>query len=160
MNEHDYVIFEVDDSSFAISSALVDKVERAVLLTPVPDAPEPVLGVVSDGGDIVPVLGLRARLGRSERDVMLSDRLLFSRVGGRRVAVLADNVSAVQEIGPDKTKGAGDIWPGVLYLKSLAGFEGDVIMMQDMDAVLNPEQLFELDRALAVLRGEDGPVDG
>lgn len=160
MNEHDYVIFEIDDTSFAIPSALVDKVERAVLLTPVPDAPDPVLGVVSDGGDIVPVLGMRSRLGRDEREVRLSDRLIFSRVGARRVAVLADSVSAVQEILPGSLKEAEDIWPGVVYLRSMAGMEGDVIMMQDMDRVLGPDQQIELGRILEKMRGSEGPVNG
>ncbi|WP_432735680.1 chemotaxis protein CheW [Maridesulfovibrio sp. FT414] len=155
MNKHDYVVFDIDGTSMAIPSVLVDKVERAVLLTPVPEAPSPVLGVVSDGGDIVPVLGLRARLGLQERNVRLSDRLLFSRCGGRRVAVLADSVGAVVEIIPEKARGMQDIWPGVLFLKSIAGLGGDVVLMQDMDAVLSSEQEFRLDEALRLMQEQD-----
>lgn len=162
MNEYDYVIFEIEDCRLAIPSQLVDKVERAVLLTPVPDAPKPVLGVLSDGGEIIPVLGLRSRLGFEEREIVLSDRLLFSRFGERRVAILADSVRAVTEIFPDSLREAREIWPGVVYLKAIAGLGGDVVMMQDMDAVLDPEQLFKLDEALLALRtgGDEGPADG
>lgn len=156
MNENDYVIFDVDTCKFAIPSQAVDKVERAVLLTPVPDAPEPVLGVVSDGGEVVPVLGLRSKIGNEERDVVTSDRMLFSVFKGRKIAILADSVSAVTEIVPDKTKGADELWPGVVFMKSFAGLDADIVLVHDLEALLDPDQEQRLDEAMQALasRGE------
>ncbi len=151
MNENDYVIFDVDTCKFAIPSQAVDKVERAVLLTPVPDAPEPVLGVVSDGGDVVPVLGLRKKIGNVERDVITSDRMLFSIFKGRKIAILADSVSAVTEIEPEKAKEADELWPGVVFLKSFAGVDADIVLVHDLEALLNPDQEQKLDEALQAL---------
>ncbi|WP_027721366.1 chemotaxis protein CheW [Maridesulfovibrio zosterae] len=152
MNENDYVILDVEACKFAIPSVQVDKVERAVLLTHVPDAPEPVLGVISDGGRVIPVLGLRKKLGLQERDVILSDRLLFSECNGRKIAILVDNVSAVVEIEPGLVRVADEIWPGVVFLKSLAGVDEDVVLVQDLGAVLDVEQGFKLDAALKAMR--------
>ncbi|CCO25161.1 chemotaxis protein CheW [Maridesulfovibrio hydrothermalis] len=154
MNDNDYVIFEVDSYKFAVPSFVVDKVERAVLLTPVPDAPDLVLGVVNDGGEIVPVLGLRKKMGLIERDAIPSDRLLFSMFNGRRIALLADSVSSVIEISPDKAKSADEIWPGVIFLKSFSGLNEDVILVQDMGAVLDLNQEQELYEALAALAAQ------
>lgn len=151
MTENDYVTFDVDSCRFAVPSRIVDKVERAVLLTPVPDVPDPVLGVISDGGEIVPVLGLRKKLGKKERDVILSDRLLFSMFNGRRIALLADSVSAVIEIPLDKLKEAEHIWPGVAFLKAFTDLGEGVILVQDIGAVLDSEQELTLDKALQAL---------
>lgn len=154
MNENDYVIFDVDTCKFAIPSQAVDKVERAVLLTPVPDAPEPVLGVVNDGGEVVPVLGLRSKIGNEERDVVTSDRMLFSVFKGRKIAILADSVSAVTEIVPDKTKGADELWPGVVFMKSFAGLDADIVLVHDLEALLDPDQEQRLDEALLALASQ------
>ncbi|SDL04767.1 purine-binding chemotaxis protein CheW [Maridesulfovibrio ferrireducens] len=148
MNEHDYVVFKVDSCKFAVSSSLVDKVELAVSLSPVPDAPYPVLGVVSDGGTIVPVVGVRRKIGNEERDVILSDRLLFSRLGNRKIAILADEVNDVIEIPPGMSQQSNQIWPGVFYLKSFAGMGEDIILVQDLNSILNSEQEKTLSEAL------------
>lgn len=158
MNEYDYVIFKVDSYKFAVSSCLVDKVELAVSLTPVPDAPYPVLGVVKDGDTIVPVVGVRRKIGNEERDVILSDRLLFSRIGSRKIAILADEVNDVIEISPEISQDSNQIWPGVFYLKSFAGMGDDVIMMQDLNSIFSTEQEKTLAEVLEAL-DEHGKTD-
>ncbi|WP_320009055.1 chemotaxis protein CheW [Maridesulfovibrio sp.] len=158
MKINDYIIFEVDAVRFGLPSVMVDRVERAVMITPVPEAPDPVLGVVNDGGDIVPVLGLRSRLGTEERDVILSDRLIFSSVNGRRMALLADGICDVLEIKPDSVQNADEVWPGVSFLKSFAGLGADVVLVQDMGALLDPEQFLTLSNALAAM-SEESPVN-
>lgn len=154
MNSNDYIVFEVDAVKFGLPSVLVDRVERAVMLTPVPEAPAPVLGVVNDGGEVVPVLGLRGRLGLEEREVIPSDRLVFSSANGRRMALLADSISDVFEIAPDTLREASEIWPGVSFLKSFAGLGADVVLVQDMWALLDPEQERSLTKALDAMSGE------
>jgi purine-binding chemotaxis protein CheW len=159
MKNTDYVVFEVDAVKFALPSVAVDRVERAVMLTPVPDAPAPVLGVVNDGGDVVPVLGLRGRLGLEEREVVPSDRLLFSFANGRRMALLADRISDVLEIEAGVARDADEIWPGVSFLKSLAGLGADVVLVQNMNALLDSDQERDLSKALAAMDEESAADD-
>lgn len=160
MANNEYVIFEVDSCKFALPSVAVDRVERAVQLTPVPDAPVPVLGVVNRGGDIVPVLGLRGRIGVVERGIILSDRLIFSNANGRNMALLADRISDVLEIKDDVARNASEIWPGLSLLKSLAGLGADVVLVQDMGALLAPDQERDLLVAIAAMdAGEDSAAD-
>ncbi|HAS87864.1 MAG TPA: chemotaxis protein CheW [Desulfovibrio sp.] len=160
MANNEYVIFEVDSCKFALPSVAVDRVERAVQLTPVPDAPVPVLGVVNRGGDIIPVLGLRGRIGVVERGIILSDRLIFSNANGRNMALLADRISDVLEIKDDVARNASEIWPGLSLLKSLAGLGADVVLVQDMGALLAPDQERDLLAAIAAMdAGEDSAAD-
>ncbi|ACS79349.1 chemotaxis protein CheW [Maridesulfovibrio salexigens] len=160
MPNTEYVIFEVDSCKFALPSVVVDRVERAVQLTPVPDAPVPVLGVVNYSGDVVPVLGLWGRIGGEERDVILSDRLIFSSANGRRMALVADRISDVIEIDDKATHDADEIWPGISLLKSLAGMGTDVVLVQDMSKLLDPEQEMDLLAAIAAMNeAEDSAAD-
>ncbi|TIH13534.1 chemotaxis protein CheW [Marinifilum sp. JC120] len=154
MPNNEYVIFEVDSCKFALPSVAVDRVERAVMLTPVPDAPAPVLGVVNRGGEIVPVLGLRGRIGAEERGIILSDRLVFSTANGRPMALLTDRIGDVVEIDNDAARDADEIWPGISLLKSFAGLGADIVLVQDMGELLDPDQDRNLLAAIAAMNEE------
>ncbi|NDV24573.1 chemotaxis protein CheW [Desulfovibrio sp. JC022] len=155
MTNNEYVIFEVDSCKFALPSDAVDRVERAVMLTPVPDAPAPVLGVVNRGGEVIPVLGLRGRIGGEERDIILSDRLVFSTANGRPMALLADRIGDVVGIDSDVARDADEIWPGISLLKSFAGLGADVVLVQDMSELLDPDQERSLLAAIAAMSEEE-----
>jgi len=49
------VVFNLDDRRFAMPLSAVVRVERIVAITPLPRAPEIVLGVVNMHGQIIPV---------------------------------------------------------------------------------------------------------
>jgi hypothetical protein len=74
---------------------VVEKVVRAAEITPLPKAPEIVLGVVNWQGRIIPVVNMRARFGLAAREIDLADRLIFARTGKRAVALIADFVDGV-----------------------------------------------------------------
>ena len=159
MKSNEYVVSEVDTVKFALPSVAVDRVERAVMLTPVPEAPAPVLGVVNDAGIVVPVLGLRGRLGNVERDVVPSDRLVFSSANGRRIALLVDHISDVIEVDAETAQSADEVWKGVSFLKSFAGVGADVILVQDLGALLDSDQERDLTTALASMAEESATDD-
>ena len=49
------VSFSLDDRQFAVPLSAVMRVERIVAITPLPKAPEIVLGVVNMHGQVIPV---------------------------------------------------------------------------------------------------------
>lgn len=160
MLNNEYVIFDIDCCKFALPSVEVDRVERVVMLTPVPDAPVPVLGVVNRGGEVIPVLSLRSRIGAEERGVLLSDRLVFCIANGRRMALLVDCISDVLEIDDEIARDADKIWPGVSFLKSFAGLGADVVLVQDIGNLLESDQERDLLAAIAAMSdGEDSVAD-
>ena len=59
-------------------------------VTPVPNAPAFVEGVVFSRGQVVPVINLRARFGFERATVTLRSRLLVVQHEARRVGLLAD----------------------------------------------------------------------
>ena len=85
-----YILFTVAGATYALRSSDVEHMEMIEQITPVPNAPPFVDGVVLSRGQVVPVINLRARFGfpRSERHVR--NRLLVVDAGGRRVGLLAD----------------------------------------------------------------------
>ena len=85
-----YILFGVAGTTYAIKSQQVLHIEMIEHVTPVPNAPAFVEGVVFSRGQVVPVINLRARFGFERAAVTLRSRLLVVQHESRRVGLLAD----------------------------------------------------------------------
>jgi len=85
-----YILFGVAGTTYAIRSQQVLHIEMIDHVTPVPNAPVFVEGVVFSRGQVVPVINLRARFGFERAAITLRSRLLVVQQEGRRVGLLAD----------------------------------------------------------------------
>jgi chemotaxis signal transduction protein len=85
-----YILFGVAGTTYALRSQDVLHIEMIDHVTPVPNAPGFVEGVVFSRGQVVPVINLRARFGFERATVTLRSRLLVVQHEGRRVGLLAD----------------------------------------------------------------------
>ena len=113
------VAFTLNRQPYALRLASVRQVLRTVEVTPLPKAPEIVLGVVSLGGAVIPVLSIRRRLGLREREASLSDQLIVADSGCRTIALLVDAVIGVVERSTEEITDAERIVPGALMIGDL-----------------------------------------
>lgn len=86
-----YIVFTVAGTSYALKSHDVLHIEMVEHVTPVPNAPAFVDGVVFSRGQVVPVINLRVRFGFQRSSTTLRSRLLVVQHAGRRVGLLADD---------------------------------------------------------------------
>jgi purine-binding chemotaxis protein CheW len=85
-----YILFGVAGTSYAVPSHQVQHMEMVEQVTPVPNAPPCVEGVVFSRGQVVPVINLRARFGFDRATLNQRTRLLVVQHGSRNVGLLAD----------------------------------------------------------------------
>ena len=85
-----YILFGVAGTAYALKSQDVLHIEMLEHITPVPNAPSYVEGVVFSRGQVVPVINLRARFGFERATTTLRSRLLVVQHDGRRVGLLVD----------------------------------------------------------------------
>ena len=89
MNDN-YILFSVAGTTYALPASEVAHVEMVEQITPVPNAPPFVDGVVFSRGQVVPALNLRARFGFERVADDLRTRLLVVRRDGRMAGLLVD----------------------------------------------------------------------
>lgn len=77
--------------------AHVERVLRMAAVTPVPDAPSCIAGLIDLHGEPIPVVDLRTRHHKPSKEHALSDRLIVMTVRGQRAALIADEVVDVHE---------------------------------------------------------------
>jgi len=104
-----YLVFTLDDQSYALRLESVERVLRAVQLTLVPEAPEILSGLINIRGTIVPVLDIRKRFRLPPRDMGIQDRVIVSKTSPRPIAIVVDRVEGVVEFDFDEMREAEKI---------------------------------------------------
>lgn len=142
------VVFRVGEQRCALRIAEVERVVRAVEITPLPDAPGGVPGVVNIKGTIVPVYNLRTRLRLPERDLSPDDHLILARSRGQLIGLLADEVSGVTTVGAGDIIPSDDILPGLDRISGAFRLHGEIIFIYGAGEFLSPDETEKLSRAI------------
>jgi purine-binding chemotaxis protein CheW len=142
------IIFTLDDQRYALPLPAADRVVRMVAITPLPKAPDIVLGVVNFQGRIIPVINVRRRFCLPEREIALTDQLVVAHTGRRHVALVADAVLEVIACAAQSLIATEDIVPKVKYVDGVVKLIDGLILIHDLDKFLSLEEEDSLDQAL------------
>ncbi len=149
MNDsNQFVVFTLDGQAYALHLSVVERIVRVVEVTPLPKAPEIVLGVVNVGGKIIPVIDIRKRFRLHGREIDLSDQLVIANTLHRRVALVVDSVIGVIERSVPEVTAAEQILPNVKYVEGVAKLEDGMVLIHDLDKFLSLDEGKTLDDAM------------
>jgi purine-binding chemotaxis protein CheW len=143
------VVFTLDEPRYALYLSAVERVVRAVEITPLPKAPEIVLGIANVQGQIVPVVNVRKRFRLPEREMDLHDRFIMARTSRRLVGLVADAVVGVRELENRDIMNAEQALPFAEYIQGVAKVAGDLVLIYDLDRFLSLDEEQRLDEALS-----------
>src|SRR5690606_41066795 len=96
--ELEMLVFELAGVRYALELPSVREVVRAVMISPLPDAPAVIEGVVDMRGALVPVYDLRARFGHPPRPLHPDERLGVAWTGSRRVSFRWERTRCVAHV--------------------------------------------------------------
>ena len=142
------VVFALDGPRYALYLSAVERVVRAVEITPLPKAPEIVLGVINVQGRILPVLDIRKRFRLPACEISVDDRFIIARTARRMVALAVDSVVGVHKLTEREMVSAKEALPFAQYLKGVAKVEINLVLIHDLDQFLSLDEERILDTAL------------
>jgi purine-binding chemotaxis protein CheW len=143
------VVWTLDMQRYALPCNAVERVVRAVEVTPLPDAPAFVCGIVNVQGQVVPVMDVRARFHLPRRETALTDLLVLARNSKRAVAFFADAVSGLIDYPEGSVVSSEAIVPGLGCVTGVVKFSDGMILIQDLDRFFSLDEEHALDTALA-----------
>lgn len=145
------LVFALDDQRCALYLSVVDRVVRVVEITPLPNVPDIVLGVVNVQGGVIPVINVRKRFGLPPRDIALTDQLVITHTARRPVALVVDTVTDIVECTERERVVAKSILPELEYVQGVAKLKGGLILIYNLEQFLSLEEEESLDQAMAPL---------
>ncbi len=143
------VPFLLDDHRYALHLGVVERVIPAVEITPLPKAPEIVLGLINIRGKIIPTLNIRRRFQLPERETELTDHFIIANTSKRTVALPADSVGGVIQIFEGEITEAMDILPGLEYVEGVVRLKEGLLLIHDLERFLSLDEETFLDEALS-----------
>ena len=149
------VVFTLDGQKFALQLDCVERVVHAVEITPLPQAPDIVAGIVNAQGRVIPVVNARRRFRLPERESELSDRLMILQTARRVVGMAVDAVSGVIECPLQKIIASDKILPGIEYVKGVVKLDDGMIFIHDIDGFLSLEEEKALGEACGKLKNAE-----
>lgn len=141
--------FLLDEQRYALPFERVERVVRAVEITPLPKAPPIVLGLINVQGKVIPVADPRQRFGLAARELRTGDRIIIARTARRTVALRVDTVPGVAECFERDVVPPQDIVPGMEHLAGVVRMEDGLLLIQDLDRFLSLDEEKALDEAMS-----------
>lgn len=134
MNERrPFLLFSVGPERYALDVAAVERIVPAAEVTPLPDAPGSVLGLIHVAGEPMPVIDSRRHFALPAKEMELTDHFIVARTSGRPLVLLVDRAERVEELSGMEVKG---VVTGVSGSTSAVATLADgIVLIQDIEAL-------------------------
>jgi len=128
------VTFFLESEEFAIGLTDLQEIERVMNITPLPNVPPSILGVVNLRGKIVPVIDLRIKLGMAASPLTKQSRIMIVNVGGTLAGLLVDSVKEVVQIEDDQVKAPPPLTLSVNddFISGIMNLESRLVLLLDL----------------------------
>ncbi|NVN99606.1 MAG: chemotaxis protein CheW [Geobacteraceae bacterium] len=139
--------FSLKDDLYAVDIMRIKEIIRPQKLTPLPQAPPFVDGIINLRGAVIPVVDLRKRFNMEARDVSASTRLLIVKLSAQTMGLVVDDVTEVitvpvKDIKPPPALSEGAVINKLLGV-CLAG--ENMVMLLDIDRLLTMNEVCSLE---------------
>ncbi len=148
--EGKYLTFELANEEYGVGILKVREIIGMMPVTPVPQTPDFVKGVVNLRGKVIPVLDLRLKFGLEAMEYTERTCIIVVDVdtpaGSIQMGCIVDKVSEVINIEADQIEETPTFGTrfNTEYILGMAKLEGGVKILLDIDRVLTEEEIATL----------------
>ncbi|MEO8603450.1 MAG: chemotaxis protein CheW [bacterium] len=143
------LVFEIAGWRYGIPASDVRELLRSVTVTPLPNAPAAVEGLVNVRGAVIAVLDLRKRLGLPAKALDPADHFVLARTGGRDVVLRVDRALDVLQVPPEDIENVRKIALTEGFLAGVAKLADGLVLIHDLGRFLSSAEALALDMAMA-----------
>ena len=144
------LVFEAGGQRYGLPIGDVRELVRAVAITPLPDAPAVIEGIVDVRGRVLPVLDVRARFRLPAKALDPSDHFIVASAGSRGVILRVDRALQLARIDDAAVQPPETLGPGGRHVAGVARLEDGMVLIHDLATFLTAAENTALDEALAV----------
>ena len=140
--------FTLSKEQFGVDILMVQEIIRAAPITPVPNSPEFVEGVINLRGNIIPVIELRKRLNLLTEEIEHKDTwILILDIDNRITGFIVDSVTEVLKIQESTIEPPPDIVVAGLesqYIRGVCEIGETLLILLDFSRILLAEEIKKL----------------
>lgn len=149
MDSKPYLIFNLDKLQYGIDAKFIKEIFPLPELKPLPESPTDIIGILNLRGEILPVMHLGLRLGRSEVSCQLSDQIIVLDWQGLSIGMVVDWVQDLQtiengdiQIQPDYGRNHNI---NSAFITGIAKLESELLVLLNLETLIRqPDQVATL----------------
>lgn len=148
-----YLTFVLATEEYAVDILRVQEIKGWTKVTPIPNTPDYICGVINLRGTIVPIIDLRLRfhLNRQEYNTMsvvVVLKVIANNGKERIMGIVVDAVSDVYDINENDIKPPPDFGSviSIEFVKGLSTVDEKMVIILDIDRLLNSHELAVVDQ--------------
>lgn len=144
------VSFRIGDEEFGVDILVVQEIIRLPIITPIPNAPRFILGMINLRGRIIPVIDLRKRLKIAGKKPTQNDRktrVLIVEMQSNVMGFIVDSVSEVMRVPVSEIEPTPHLVVSSIeaeYIKGVIKLPKRLVVLLDFQQVLRPQESKEI----------------
>jgi len=138
-----YLTFTLGHEEYGVEILKVQEIKGYSAITPIPNTPAYLKGVMNLRGTIIPVVDLRAKFSMTEAEYNQFTVIIVVTVGGKIMGLEVDAVSDVLNIPRTDIQDTPDFGAqvGAQFINGMAKAGEKLVVLLDIDKVLSGEEL-------------------
>lgn len=130
------VVFEVGQRAYALRVEQVIEVLRMVAISPLPDTPPWLAGMLNFRGQVIPVMDLRTRLGAPRPQPDLNTPIMVVTTGERMAGLIADVVREVISLPVAAVRAPDTLTGQAQVVATIARVRERLVVLLDLERLL------------------------
>jgi purine-binding chemotaxis protein CheW len=133
-----YLTFALGEEEYGVEILKVQEIKGYSAITPIPNTPSYIRGVMNLRGTIIPVVDLRAKLAMSETEYGQFTVIIVVTVGSKVMGLIVDGVSEVLNIPRTEVQAPPDFGAQVdaRFMSGMARAGEKLVVLLDIERVL------------------------
>lgn len=160
-----YLTFMMASEEYGVDILQVQEIRGWEVVTPIPNSPAHIKGVINLRGTVVPIVDLRQCFGLEQIAYGAVTVVIVLRVdtddGNRTMGIVVDAVSDVYSIDAKSMKSAPNLGDTVdtSYIKGLANVDEKMVILLEINHLLSLDDLPNVAEAAKQMRQSDISID-
>ncbi len=141
-----YLTFTLGHEEYGVEILKVQEIKGCLAITPIPNTPAHIKGVMNLRGTIIPVVDLRQKFGLQAGEANAFTVIIVVKVGPKVMGLIVDGVSDVLNIPIADIQATPDFGAQVdaRFISGMAKAGERLVVLLDIDRVLGSEDLVAL----------------
>jgi purine-binding chemotaxis protein CheW len=137
-----YLTFALAGQDYAVPIMQVQEIREWRQVTPLPNSPRYIRGVLNLRGAVIPVMDTRLRLQLETRENDAHAAIIVVNIDERLTGLVVDSVNDVLRLGAEELRGVPEFegQQGGRFLAGLAQVDGRLLILLDVERLLGPAE--------------------
>ena len=142
--------FKIGNEEYVIDILKVQEIIKPVDITPIPDSPDFIEGVINLRGVVIPIVSLRKRFNFGEAENEKDTKIIVTKIDGHFIGFLVDRVTEVLRIPSNLIEPTPPLISkiGSEFLAGVGKLDDRLVIFIDIDKILSPEEKEAIEKSL------------